>query len=678
VPWWDAEYQPEAPGQLVLLAPLAKASSGSSPARSLPSSVRSETSSNDTCITVQSRGQRARVRGTLAARSTASTARSEGELTRGGAFRDWLGNTDKTTDDANGFYDRSLGAVTNDTAANKPYQLKSATLSGARGGTVRAKYDDAGHMIRMDLARSGPCLPVGATCSQRFAYDWDEVGRLGRARRWDTAPGASIDDPLPGGTPAADLRYTYDAGDQRVIKHAVDASGESFTLYVFESLEFKRSQFGTAYSDSGSGPADYEASVFTVVPYLLANGVRLARLAYEGMSEVPEVTPGTGAGQINASVSQVHVFFELGDHLGSTSVVLDKATSELVERSTFQGYGATESDYRPGRWNAFREDYKFTGKEEDAEVGLTYFGKRYLNAYLGRWISADPLAIHAPGEADLNVYAYVSGSFLKNVDPLGLEEAAVEQEPKVSVDEVVDYAQELSYISASTEDREWFRNFLGSGSAIDQELSGYWEQHREEFINSPLDSNEKAAFDYLQSQGTAREQFMQLRAGARAHIYDNMPGFDFGSNGSERSYAEETKRGKPASNIFYHWMGLGMDWQLTLGPRSGAQQEGRMIAAEGTSNPDCQICLNMRSDVLSAYNDAIAQISREAGVVPGYSFRNSMDAPTPHSEHFQIQVFRGEPVTKATEMKVMMGAPGYDQKPLQIEVLVPKKGGEQR
>ncbi len=37
-------------------------------------------------------------------------------------------------------------------------------------------------------------------------------------------------------------------------------------------------------------------------------------------------------------------------------------------------------------------------------------------------MSADPLAVHAPGEADLNVYAYVSGSVLKNVDPLGLED----------------------------------------------------------------------------------------------------------------------------------------------------------------------------------------------------------------------------------------------------------------
>src|SRR5690606_2225484 len=60
------------------------------------------------------------------------------------------------------------------------------------------------------------------------------------------------------------------------------------------------------------------------------------------------------------------------------------------------------------------------------EVGLQYFGKRYLNPLLGRWVSADPLAVHAPGEADLNLYAYVSGAVLKNVDPLGLEAEAAD------------------------------------------------------------------------------------------------------------------------------------------------------------------------------------------------------------------------------------------------------------
>src|SRR5690606_27273768 len=37
---------------------------------------------------------------------------------------DWLGNTDVTDDEAHGFYDRSLGTITN--SASKPYQLESA------------------------------------------------------------------------------------------------------------------------------------------------------------------------------------------------------------------------------------------------------------------------------------------------------------------------------------------------------------------------------------------------------------------------------------------------------------------------------------------------------------------------------------------------------------------------
>jgi RHS repeat-associated protein len=123
----------------------------------------------------------------------------------------------------------------------------------------------------------------------------------------------------------------------------------------------------------------------------------------------------------------IHVLFELGDHLGSSAVVLDHDTGELVERSSFYAYGATEGDYRPDRWKGFREDYKFTGKEEDVEVGLQYFGKRYLNPFLGRWVSPDPLALHGlSAEADTNVYAYVRGRLLKNTDPLGLQDQNAE------------------------------------------------------------------------------------------------------------------------------------------------------------------------------------------------------------------------------------------------------------
>jgi RHS repeat-associated protein len=83
--------------------------------------------------------------------------------------------------------------------------------------------------------------------------------------------------------------------------------------------------------------------------------------------------------------------------------------------------GGVESDYRPARWGSFREDFKFTGKEEDVEIGLIYFGARYYHPKLGRFASADPLTIHAAA-SDLNPYAYVHGRVMSSVDPLGLQE----------------------------------------------------------------------------------------------------------------------------------------------------------------------------------------------------------------------------------------------------------------
>jgi RHS repeat-associated protein len=302
---------------------------------------------------------------------------------------DWLGNTLRTDDDVHGFYDRSLGTITNGNAGVGPYQLQSAAGSDpALGGHVGTSYDGAGNLTSLTVARSGPCLPAGASCAQQFLYDWDEVGRLVRARRLDG--GAA--------TPSADLSYVYDASDERILKAAVDANGTAYSAYIFESLELRRTTWdGT----------DYARSTATEVAYLSAHGLRLARLHFALQSE-PALTSG-----------KLHVLFELPDHVGSTSIVVDKDTSELVERSTYAAYGQAESDYRPARWSAFREDYRFTGKEEDVEVGLEYFGKRYFVPGLGRWLSADPLTVHGLG-ADANAYAYIHGRILAGRDRTGL------------------------------------------------------------------------------------------------------------------------------------------------------------------------------------------------------------------------------------------------------------------
>jgi RHS repeat-associated protein len=63
------------------------------------------------------------------------------------------------------------------------------------------------------------------------------------------------------------------------------------------------------------------------------------------------------------------------------------------------------------------------GKERDAESGLDFFGTRYLNSGLGRWMSPDPKLMsisHVISPQKWNKYAYVQNNPLLRFDPNGM------------------------------------------------------------------------------------------------------------------------------------------------------------------------------------------------------------------------------------------------------------------
>jgi RHS repeat-associated protein len=414
---------------------------------------------------------------------------------------DWLGNTEATDDDAHAFYDRSLGTVTND-----GYKLQGADIdAGDRQGELGTVYDAAGNLVQLDVDRHGdvvggahwpPSVHGQERLVQRYAYEWDEVGRLVRARRWDMQNPTTI--PPDDADVDAELSFTYDASDQRVRK----TSGAQHTLYVFASLELRGAQYETG---------DYSQAE---VPYLFANGVRLARVVH-----------GDSTG----------VYLELGDHLGSTSVVLDRATGELVQRDTAYAYGAVESSYRSEKFEEFREDYRFTGKEDDVEVGLIYFGKRYYAPLLGRWISPDPLAVHAPGQADLNLYAYVHGKVLVAVDPVGLSPAI----PVVLVG-----AELAEFLLAGT--------VLGTSVAASTKADHDIDRRRAEHLGRALVHQPGRAQPAIQSSmsdaGRALEQRVRSgsaqRAANRNEVEKSSPA-DPNGGGSDPGKKPEPKKAEP-------------------------------------------------------------------------------------------------------------------------------------
>lgn len=308
---------------------------------------------------------------------------------------DWLGSIVSADDDQHAMWDRGVGPESTYASTGMPYRWKNAgdlavpTWPGS--GTAQAlAYDEAGNLLDLQTTKVGTCSNGASSCTVRFTYAYDELGRLNRGTR------------IEGGVTKADLRSTYDHSDNRVIKGDYSVAQRNFTVYLFSTVELRRAAY-----DSAAGEFTRDAATETV--FLNVAGEGLGRVSYEGAAD----------GEPRIGGSRLHVLLTLGDHLGSTSLVIDKATGELVERRSYQAYGSVESDYRPDRWKGFREDYGFTGKEEDIEVGLQYFGKRFLNPYLGRFVTPDPLAVHLL-RADLNLYAYVSGQTLRATDPLGL------------------------------------------------------------------------------------------------------------------------------------------------------------------------------------------------------------------------------------------------------------------
>jgi RHS repeat-associated protein len=107
-------------------------------------------------------------------------------------------------------------------------------------------------------------------------------------------------------------------------------------------------------------------------------------------------------------------YYYLKDHLGSIRVVVNE-TGDIVSSDDYDPWGmilegrSTDNNYHNAK-------YKFTGKERDKETGYDYFGARYFDSRIGRWLRVDPLFDKHP---EWSPYNYVLNNPLKIIDPDG-------------------------------------------------------------------------------------------------------------------------------------------------------------------------------------------------------------------------------------------------------------------
>ena len=145
------------------------------------------------------------------------------------------------------------------------------------------------------------------------------------------------------------------------------------------------------------------------------------------------MTHSTGSGQAGTSITKYYgvypagggagtqriamrkdgaLYYLIGDHLGSTSLVTD-AAGTVVSETRYKAWG--EVRYQSG---VTPTEYGFTGQfSHAADFGLMFYNARWYDVSLGRFAQAD--SIVPPGVQGLDRYAYVNNSPLNYVDPSG-------------------------------------------------------------------------------------------------------------------------------------------------------------------------------------------------------------------------------------------------------------------
>ncbi len=176
--------------------------------------------------------------------------------------------------------------------------------------------------------------------------------------------------------------YTYDPFDRRISKKT--------TLYSAseERILNEEIYFYDGQNELGAYTPDYQ------LKQLKVPGIRTYKDSYQPI----------------AIELQDRIFVPILDCHGNIQKLVDIESKQITHEYNYTAFGetlfATESFHNP---------WRHAGKRLDPETGLIYYGKRYYNPSIGRWLTTDPAGTHD----STNLYQYLFNNPFQYCDPDG-------------------------------------------------------------------------------------------------------------------------------------------------------------------------------------------------------------------------------------------------------------------
>jgi RHS repeat-associated protein len=115
-----------------------------------------------------------------------------------------------------------------------------------------------------------------------------------------------------------------------------------------------------------------------------------------------------GQAQVGETITYIHA------DIAGSPIAATNAAGSLLWKESYRPYGARSQNTDQGKQAQW-----FTGKSLEASTGLSYFGARYYDPVVGRFMGVDPVGFMENNLHSFNRYAYGNNNPSRYLDPDG-------------------------------------------------------------------------------------------------------------------------------------------------------------------------------------------------------------------------------------------------------------------